>query len=78
MEEISRVSVAVGREGKVSERGVLAYAEGSWKELIDSTNNLIEDTIQPTVETSRVIEAVVKGMFSFFLSFVLICKNFIL
>lgn len=65
VDEIARVSVAVGREGKVAERGVLVNAEGSWKELIDSTNNLIADTIRPTVETSRVIEAVVKGMSSY-------------
>jgi hypothetical protein len=114
VDEISRVSVAVGREGKVcflssahmpypaflesevyteplaflflnirlfallpfcycyvltfkkvAERGVLMDAEGSWKELIDSTNNLIADTIRPTVETSRVIEAVVKGLLIF-------------
>jgi hypothetical protein len=60
--EIARVSIAVGKEGKVAERGVLMNAEGSWKELIDSTNDLIADTIRPTVETSRVIEAVVKGI----------------
>lgn len=65
VEEVARVSVAVGREGKVAERGVLMNAEGSWKELIDSTNNLIADTIRPTVETSRVIEAVVRGMVLF-------------
>lgn len=83
VDEIARVSVAVGREGKVAERGVLVNAEGSWKELIDSTNNLIADTIRPTVETSRVIEAVVRGelLFSsvfFSLCFLtVVCRRFI-
>jgi len=61
VDEISRVSGSVGREGKMSDRVTMASVGGQWVTAIDSVNSLIADLVQPTSEVSRVIKAVAEG-----------------
>jgi hypothetical protein len=59
--EIERVSTVVGKDGKITQRAVLAGAVGAWARTIGSVNSLITDLAQPTAEVGRVIGAVAKG-----------------
>mgnify|MGYP000689852714 CR=1 FL=1 len=59
--ELDRVSRVVGKEGKIKQRVVLGNTSGAWREMIESTNTLIDDLTRPTSEMSRVIDAVGKG-----------------
>ena len=51
--ELDRISTVVGKEGKISQRGKLMGAQGSWESCIDSVNTLIGDMVQPTIEVAR-------------------------
>ncbi len=59
--ELDRVSIAVGKEGRITQRAQLSGAGGSWAASLNSVNGLIGDLVQPTSEVSRVIGAVAKG-----------------
>ncbi|HLJ51578.1 MAG TPA: HAMP domain-containing protein [Bryobacteraceae bacterium] len=59
--ELSRISTAVGKEGKIGQRASLASAAGSWSSCVDSVNSLISDLVQPSTEIARVIGAVAQG-----------------
>jgi HAMP domain-containing protein/signal transduction histidine kinase/DNA-binding response OmpR family regulator len=59
--ELARVSVVVGKEGKIRHRASLPGATGEWSECVDSVNTLVGDLIQPITDVSRVIGAVAKG-----------------
>ena len=59
--EFERVSQAVGKEGKITQRARLNGAGGSWAASVTSVNTLIADLVQPTSEVARVIGAVAKG-----------------
>ncbi|MGI8817920.1 MAG: HAMP domain-containing protein, partial [Gemmatimonadales bacterium] len=59
--EFERVSQAVGKEGKITQRARLNGAGGSWAASVNSVNTLIADLVQPTSEVARVIGAVAKG-----------------
>ena len=59
--EIERVSRAVGKEGKLSQRAAVPTAKGAWKSRVTAINNLIDDLVRPTAEMARVIGAVSKG-----------------
>ena len=59
--EFARLGSAVGKEGRITQRGALSGAVGSWAACVDSVNTLIADLVQPTVEMARVIGAVAKG-----------------
>ncbi len=59
--EFERVSLAVGKEGRITQRATLAGAAGSWAASVSSVNTLIGDLVQPTSEVARVIGAVAKG-----------------
>ncbi|PAX08820.1 HAMP domain-containing protein [Sphingomonas lenta] len=59
--EIQRLSVVVGKEGKITQRGRVPGATGGWEAKLNAVNELIEDMVQPTAEVSRVIGAVAKG-----------------
>jgi HAMP domain-containing protein/signal transduction histidine kinase len=61
VEEYSRVSKAIGEEGRLTERASTRGAKGAWKKGIDAVNNLINNLAQPTTEVGRVITAVAKG-----------------
>ncbi|MBI5368429.1 MAG: HAMP domain-containing protein, partial [Planctomycetes bacterium] len=60
-QEFQSISVAVGREGKITQRATLGPVSGSWGVCIQSVNSLIGDLVQPTTEMNRVIGAVAKG-----------------
>jgi HAMP domain-containing protein/signal transduction histidine kinase/CheY-like chemotaxis protein len=59
--EFERVSQAVGKEGRITQRAHLHGAAGDWAASINSVNTLIADLVQPTSEVARVIGAVAKG-----------------
>src|SRR5215510_4878960 len=61
VQEFRRVSQAVGKKGKLSERAAISGATGGWKVNIESVNGLIDDLVRPTSEMARVIGAVAKG-----------------
>ena len=61
VDELSRVSVSVGREGKMRDRVTMAGAAGQWRTAVESVNGLITGLVQPTSEVSRVIKAVAEG-----------------
>ena len=59
--ELSRVSTVIGREGRLTERALLKNTKGSWAESISSVNSMIDDLVRPTIEVSRVLDAVAEG-----------------
>src|SRR5919204_47441 len=59
--ELARITVVVGREGRVGQRTSLGPVNGSWAGCVDSINTLIDDLTKPTTEVNRVIGAVAKG-----------------
>ncbi|HEV2538180.1 MAG TPA: HAMP domain-containing protein [Frateuria sp.] len=63
-EEFARLSVVVGKEGRINQRARVKTATGGWESAIRSVNELIEDMVQPTAEVARVIGAVAKGNLS--------------
>src|SRR2546423_11626452 len=58
--ELARISKAVGKEGRITQRAALA-AKGGYAACVDSVNSLITDLVQPSTEVARVIGAVGKG-----------------
>ncbi|HJR09594.1 MAG TPA: HAMP domain-containing protein [Pyrinomonadaceae bacterium] len=61
VKELERVSRVVGRDGKITQRAALVGAHGSWTDVVDSVNMLIDDMARPTNEITRVIGAVANG-----------------
>ncbi len=59
--EIERISIVVGKEGKLNQRAQVPGTVGQWAVMSESVNNLITDLVQPTNEIARVIGAVAKG-----------------
>ncbi|HUF26839.1 MAG TPA: HAMP domain-containing protein, partial [Gemmatimonadaceae bacterium] len=59
--ELTRVSTAVGREGRMGERAEFPEANGGWQRSSDAVNALISDLVQPTTEVARVLQAVAEG-----------------
>ena len=59
--ELARLSRTVGKEGKLGQRLSLGDVRGFWAESVESVNELIDDLVHPTSETSRVIGAVAQG-----------------
>ncbi len=59
--EFERLSRVVGKEGRITQRGHVKNATGSWETGLSAINELIEDMVQPTAEVARVIGAVAKG-----------------
>ena len=59
--ELERISLVVGKEGKISQRASIGEVTGSWAHSVVSVNTLISDLVHPTSETARVIGAVAKG-----------------
>ena len=60
-DELARVSKVIGREGRMTERAQLKGAKGSWGDSVDSVNGMIDDLVRPTIEVSRVLDAVAEG-----------------
>ncbi len=59
--ETARVSVAVGKEGRLRQRMSAPGISGGWAEEVDAVNMLIDDLVWPTTEVTRAIGAVAKG-----------------
>src|SRR5258708_26891040 len=59
--ELGRLSRAVGKEGKLSQRLTIGDVRGFWQDSVESVNDLIDDLVHPTSETARVIGAVAQG-----------------
>jgi len=59
-EEFARISNAVGKEGKITQRAG-SIAKGGYAACVESVNSLITDLVQPSTEVARVIGAVAKG-----------------
>ena len=59
--DLARVSRAVGKEGRLSQRVASRASGQAWSESIESVNSLIEDLVRPTSEMQRVIGAVAGG-----------------
>src|SRR5208282_4862691 len=59
--ELERISRAVGKDGKITQRASIGSVTGSWAECVESVNSLIGDLVQPSTEVARVIGAVAKG-----------------
>jgi methyl-accepting chemotaxis protein len=59
--ELDRISVAVGKEGRIDQRLSLGGAAGGWAERVHAVNALIGDLVEPTLEVARVIGAVAQG-----------------
>jgi HAMP domain-containing protein len=59
--EFDRISRAVGKEGKITQRAAIGVTGGAWAECVDAVNSLIGDLVQPSTEVARVIGAVAKG-----------------
>src|SRR2546426_650267 len=61
VQEDERISVAVGKQGKITERASVMGSTGDWAAGGSAINGLIGDLIQPTKEMEGVIGAVVKA-----------------
>src|SRR6202522_3096503 len=59
--EVERLSVTVGRDGRLKQRMSLPGGIGQWATKVDSINTLIDDLVRPTAEIARTIGAVAKG-----------------
>jgi signal transduction histidine kinase/HAMP domain-containing protein len=59
--EMSRLSKAIGREGRLRERMSVPGVTGGLAAKVDCFNTMLEDLARPTAEISRVIGAVAKG-----------------
>ncbi len=59
--EVVRVSRAVGRDGRTTERIDMGPVTGMWVTRAEAVNTLIDDLIRPTNEVARVISAVAEG-----------------
>src|SRR5215472_10154753 len=59
--EITRLSVAVGKEGRLKQRMSVPGAIGGWALNVDSLNTLLDDLVRPTTDVARTIGAVAKG-----------------
>ena len=59
--EFSRMSSAVGKEGRLKQRMTMPGAVGGWAKDSESINTLIDDLVRPTTEIARTIGAVAKG-----------------
>ncbi|MDP2275347.1 MAG: HAMP domain-containing protein [Archangium sp.] len=60
-EEVARLSVSVGKDGRLTQRMSLPGARGSWSVKVESLNTLLDDLVRPTTEVARTIGAVAKG-----------------
>src|SRR5258708_6477765 len=60
-EEVTRLSVTVGKEGRLKQRLSLPVTPGGWSIKVHAINTLIDDLVRPTTEVARTIGAVAKG-----------------
>ena len=60
-QQLERVGQVVGREGKTRQRVKFGLASGSWADMENSVNSLIDDLLWPTREVTRAVAAVAQG-----------------
>jgi HAMP domain-containing protein/CheY-like chemotaxis protein/signal transduction histidine kinase len=60
-QQLERVGQVVGREGKTRQRVRFGVASGSWADMENSVNTLIDDLLWPTREVTRAVAAVAQG-----------------
>ena len=49
-EEFGRISNAVGKEGRITQRASIGASAGGWAACVDSVNELIGDLVSPSIE----------------------------
>src|ERR1700719_4276292 len=59
--EFARISKAVGKDGRITQRASIGSVTGAWADCVESVNSLIGDLVQPSTEVARVIGGVAKG-----------------
>ncbi len=59
--EVSRVAQVAGKEGKLAERAKVEGVGGSWKDIVDTLNNLINSIATPVQEVIRLAVALSQG-----------------
>lgn len=59
--EVSRVAQVAGKEGKLDERAKVEGVGGSWKDIVDTLNNLINSIATPVQEVIRLAVALAQG-----------------
>ena len=59
--EVMRLSVTVGKEGRLKLRISDPGAVGGWADRVNSLNTLLDDLVRPTADVARTIGAVAKG-----------------
>ncbi|HEY1365736.1 MAG TPA: HAMP domain-containing protein, partial [Gaiellaceae bacterium] len=59
--ELLRVSRAIEREGRLTERASLPGTTGDWETKVGAVNSIIDALVRPTNEVARVIDAVAQG-----------------
>src|SRR5262249_39651379 len=59
--QLEYLGQVVGKEGKTRQRLRLGLASGSWGDMENSVNALIDDLLWPTTEVTRTIESVAQG-----------------
>src|SRR5919109_3437278 len=59
--ETARVSLAVGKQGKLKQRMMVPGVIGGWADEVAAVNLLIDDLVWPTTEVTRAVGAVAKG-----------------
>ncbi|MES2596779.1 MAG: HAMP domain-containing protein [Verrucomicrobiota bacterium] len=60
-QEVMRLSVSVGKEGRLKQRMSVPGAIGDWAVKVDAINTLLDDLVRPTTDVARTIGAVAKG-----------------
>jgi len=55
--EVSRVAQVAGTEGKLDERAKVEGVSGSWKDIVETLNNLIDSIATPVQEVIRIAVA---------------------
>src|SRR5262249_44636638 len=60
-QELKRVGQVIGKEGRTRESTRFNESRGSWGEMENSVNTLVEDLLRPTSEVTRAIAAVAQG-----------------
>ncbi len=59
--EVSRVARVAGEEGNLNERAKVEGVAGSWKDIVDTLNTLIQAIAAPIMEVQRVLVAMSQG-----------------
>ncbi|MGJ7491380.1 HAMP domain-containing protein [Variovorax sp. ZT4R33] len=60
-DEVARLNVTVGKEGRLAQRISAPAAQGNWAAQVSALNTLVDDLVRPTTEIARTIGAVAKG-----------------